>query len=239
MNRVFHIPSFRLAGLLRGTALLSLLAMAGCATMNREMPQPGDPFWAPVPPQVQAAPATPTGSIFANARSNGLFEDRLAHQVGDLLTVTLQEKTQSKKSAGSKFAKESGVEFNEASILGTAISAKNLSLLTDPEFKRDFKGDADADQSNSLQGSISVTVAEVLPNGVLRIRGEKWMTLNQGDEFIRLTGLVRPQDIGIDNTIPSTKIADARIAYSGTGEFASATRQGWLSQFFNSEWWPL
>src|SRR5690606_24331927 len=157
----------------------------------------------------------------------------------DILTVTLEEKTQSKKSAGSSISKEASVDFNEASILGTALSAKNLSLLSNPEFERDFSGDADADQSNSLQGNITVTVAEVLPNGVLRIRGEKWMTLNQGDEYIRLTGLVRPQDIGIDNTIPSTKIADARIAYSGTGEFASANRQGWLGRFFNSEWWPL
>ena len=221
-----------------GLAVL-LLVLQGCTVMHREMPQPGDPFWAPVPPPAQAAPMVPNGSIYGSARVSGMYEDRLAHQVGDVLTVVLSEKTQSKKSAGASMTKDASVDFNEASILGTAISAKNLSLLSDPEFKRDFSGDADADQSNSLQGSISVTVAEVLPNGVLRIRGEKWMTLNQGDEFIRLTGLIRPQDIGLDNTVPSTKIADARIAYSGTGDFAGATRQGWLGRFFNSEWWPL
>jgi flagellar L-ring protein precursor FlgH len=105
--------------------------------------------------------------------------------------------------------------------------------------ERSFEGSAKSDQSNSLRGSISVTVAEVLPNGILRIRGEKWLKLNQGDEYIRLTGLVRPEDIGTDNTIPSSKVADARIAYGGTGEFDDANRMGWLSRFFNSEWWML
>lgn len=226
-------------GYLGWMGAMAMLVLQGCATATRELPQPGDPFWAPVPPQQHVQPMAPTGSIFGNARTTGLFEDRLAHKVGDILTVTLQEKTQSKKSAGTSMKKESSTNFNEASILGTAISAKNLSLLTNPEFAREFSGDADSDQSNSLSGSITVSVVEVLPNGVLRIRGEKWMTLNQGDEFIRLTGLVRPQDIGIDNTVPSTKIADARIAYSGTGDFANSNRQGWLAQFFNSEWWPL
>ncbi len=228
-----------LNNLIKWSCLAVVLGLQACATVHREMPKPGDPFWAPVPAPALATPAVAEGSIFGASRGNGLFEDRLAHKVGDILTVVLNEKTQSKKSAGTEYSKSSNVNFNEASILGTSISAANLSLLTNPNFSRDFSGEADADQSNSLNGNISVTVAEVLPNGVLRIRGEKWMTLNQGDEFIRLTGLVRPQDIGIDNTVPSTKIADARIAYSGTGEFASANRQGWLARFFNSEWWPL
>jgi len=109
--------------------------------------------------------------------------------------------------------------------------------LTNPSLERAFDGKASSDQSNSLSGSISVTVSEVLPNGILRIQGEKWLRLNQGDEYIRLTGLVRPQDIGTDNTIPSSKVADARIAYGGTGDFDDVNRQGWLSRFFNSEWW--
>ncbi|MDV7389727.1 flagellar basal body L-ring protein FlgH, partial [Arthrospira platensis SPKY1] len=109
----------------------------------------------------------------------------------------------------------------------------------DAEQKRSFDGEADAGQSNSLTGNISVTVAEVMPNGLLRIRGEKWLTIAEGDEFIRLSGLVRPEDITIDNTVVSTKIADARIAYSATGAFADVNRAGWMTRFFNSEWWPL
>ena len=129
------------------------------------------------------------------------------------------------------------MDINEATILGNTIGFKGSSLLTNPSLERAFDGSASSDQSNSLTGSISVTVSEVLPNGILRIQGEKWLKLNQGDEYIRLTGLVRPQDIGTDNTVPSSKVADARIAYGGTGEFDQVNRQGWLSRFFNSEWW--
>ena len=103
----------------------------------------------------------------------------------------------------------------------------------------DFTGDAQASQSNSLNGSISVTVVDVLPNQNLVIRGEKWLTLNHGDEYIRLTGIIRSADVSPDNEILSTRIANARIQYSGTGSFARSQEKGWLAKFFSSEWWPL
>ena len=80
---------------------------------------------------------------------------------------------------------------------------------------------------------------QVLNNGSLVIRGEKWISINNGDEFIRVTGLVRSQDIKPDNTVDSTRMANARIQYSGTGTFADAQKVGWLSQFFMSDWWPF
>ena len=98
---------------------------------------------------------------------------------------------------------------------------------------------ASADQSNKLQGTITVMVSDVLPNGLLEVRGEKWMTLNRGEEFIRIRGYVRPEDVLPDNTIASTKVADVRITYSGNGELAQSNRQGWASRFFSSEWWPF
>ena len=79
----------------------------------------------------------------------------------------------------------------------------------------------------------------MLPNGLLVVRGEKWMRLNQGDEYIRLTGLARPEDVLADNTVSSTKLADARISYSGTGALANSNRQGWASRFFNGPLWPF
>ncbi|MDP3368030.1 MAG: flagellar basal body L-ring protein FlgH, partial [Pseudomonas sp.] len=94
-------------------------------------------------------------------------------------------------------------------------------------------------QSNSLSGSVTVTVAEVLPNGVLVVRGEKWLTLNTGDEMVRISGLVRADDISSSNTVSSTRIADARLTYSGTGSFADASQPGWLSRFFLSPMWPF
>lgn len=102
-----------------------------------------------------------------------------------------------------------------------------------------FKGDAKSNQSNSLNGQITVHVLRVLPNGNLIIRGEKWLTLNTGQEFIRLTGIVRSEDVSSDNTVDSTRVANARISYSGKGSLAEAQETGWLSQFFMSTMWPF
>lgn len=217
------------------TSILSMLS--ACTVMTRERPMPDDPRFAPITASDLRQGEGMTGSIYQASRNFSFYDDQVALNVGDILTVVLQESTTSSKSADTSFSKDDEIDFNEATILGNAINFKGSSLLTDPSLERAFDGSASSDQSNSLRGSISVTVSEVLPNGILRIQGEKWLKLNQGDEYIRLTGLVRPQDIGTDNTIPSSKVADARIAYGGTGEFDEVNRQGWLSRFFNSEWW--
>jgi flagellar L-ring protein precursor FlgH len=224
------------AGLV-GVCLISVLA--GCSTLSRDRPVPDDPRYAPIPAQALRMGEEVNGSIYQNSRQFSFYGDQVALNVGDILTVILQESTSASKSADTSIDKDDEVSFNEANILGNAVDLKGLSLLTNPNFERSFDGGAESDQSNSLAGSISVTVAEVYPNGLLRIQGEKWLTLNQGDEYIRVTGLVRPQDIGTDNTIFSSKIADARFAYGGTGAFDDANRQGWLSRFFYSDWWPL
>ncbi|MFW6342307.1 MAG: flagellar basal body L-ring protein FlgH, partial [Halothiobacillaceae bacterium] len=105
--------------------------------------------------------------------------------------------------------------------------------------ERSFDGSGNASQENSLDGQITVTVARVLPNGNLIVRGEKFLGINQGTEFVRVSGIVRPQDIGSDNTIDSTRIADARISYGGQGIINDANNMGWLARFFNSPIFPF
>jgi flagellar L-ring protein precursor FlgH len=234
MNKIFNKCSFLLFA-----TITSSITLNGCSTLNREAPAPGDPAYAPIPTQSLIPPEEVNGAIFQVNRNYGLYGDRIALNIGDILTVTLEEETESSKSADTSYTKENELDFNQGILLGEAISSGNMSLLTDLNLNRDFEGEAESDQSNSLSGSISVTVSEVLPNGVLRIRGEKWLTLNQGDEYIRLTGLVRPDDISTENTVPSTKIADARIAYGGTGDFDQSNRMGWGARFFNSDWFPF
>ena len=95
-----------------------------------------------------------------------------------------------------------------------------------------FDGRGQTGASNSLTGEITVTVAEVFPNGTMRVRGEKQLRINRGHEFIRLSGLVRFADVGPDNRVASTRVADAQIEYLGRGEVARASRQGWLQRFF-------
>jgi flagellar L-ring protein precursor FlgH len=226
--RVFHLLII----------LLAVLSSA-CTPISRERVKQGDPDYAPVPPQTLMPPAPVDGSIFSSAQGFSLFGDRTAHRIGDILTIVLQERTQSSKKSETGTKKDSDVVINEASILGTSPSFKNLSLLTNPSLERSTTGEVGADQSNSLTGNISVTVSDILPNGVLRIRGENWLTLTEGDEYIRVSGLIRPEDIIEDNTIMSNKIADAHFTYSGAGEFSDIHRQGWLTRFFNSEWFPL
>ncbi|MFV1873761.1 MAG: flagellar basal body L-ring protein FlgH [Oleiphilus sp.] len=219
------------------TIALVIMSLTACSAMMRERPMPDDPAYAPVSPSDMQMGEMVTGAIFQPARNFSFYGDQVALNVGDILTVLLEENTSSSKSADTTYDKDDEVTLNEATILGNNIAGHGLSLLTNPAMTRAFDGSATSDQSNSLRGSISVTVSEVLPNGILRIKGEKWLKLNQGDEYIRITGMVRPQDIGTDNTILSSKVADARIAYGGTGAFDDVNKQGWLTRFFNSDWW--
>jgi flagellar L-ring protein precursor FlgH len=118
-----------------------------------------------------------------------------------------------------------------------SIGGKAADIGLDGE--RTFDGNGSSSQSNQLTGQITVTVAQRLSNGNLMVRGEKWLTINQGQELVRIAGIVRPQDIGQDNTVPSTRVADARISYTGRGTLADANTRGWLSRFFNSKWMPF
>ena len=214
-----------------------VLVLSGCFASNK--PIPNDPTYAPTVAANMPIPQRTDGSLYQDSYGLTLFNDRKAHFVGDVITVTLSEKTVSKKSSGVATGKKSGVNFNAGPILGMTPTLKGNDLTTALAQDRTFNGSADADQSNSLQGNITVTVAEVLPNGNLLVRGEKWITLNRGDEFIRISGMVRPDDIAPDNTIVSTRLANAKISYSGTGALADSQSMGWLSRFFNSDLWPL
>ena len=215
--------------------LVVLILLQGCTAMSRPRAIPDDPEFAPVRPQAMMQRDRASGSIYQVSRNYNFYGDTVALNVGDVLTVTLQESTRASKNADTRIIKDNEIKLPEPNILGKS----NFGIGTSLNNERDFKTRGDADQSNSLAGSITVSVTEVLPNGVLRIRGEKWLSLTNGEEYIRLTGLVRPRDIQPDNSVASNRIADARIAYGGTGDFDQANQMGWLARFFNSEWWLL
>ncbi|MGR5167211.1 flagellar basal body L-ring protein FlgH [Vibrio astriarenae] len=210
--------------------------LLGCAGRKDEFipPSPDDAAYAP-PELNYEVTRVSKGSLYTGATAMTLFQDRRAYRVGDVLTVVLDERTESDKSASTQFGKDSSVDFT-APTFGTKVYDDfNVNI----DASRDFDGSAASSQGNSLSGSITVTVYDVLPNGVLRVRGEKWIKLNQGDEYIRLTGNVRVDDIQANNTLSSQRIADARITYSGRGTFADSNTAGWLTQFFNSPWMPF
>ena len=217
---------------------LMLSLLSACATLV-PTEQPNAPEFAPILVPSPSAEPISAGSLFKTEVGVNLYDDRRAYRAGDIITVTLNERTVSSKSAETKIDKSADVTFGDDNILGRAVDFKGHSLLTGVDQSRGFDGASEADQENRLQGSIAVTIADVLPNGLLVIRGEKWMTLTNGQEFIRISGLIRADDVASNNTIASTKVADARISYSGTGELANANKQGWASRFFNSAYWPF
>lgn len=213
-------------------------ALTACASQPQPRPMPDDPYYAPAIPEEVEPPATPNGSLF-NSQVNGLYSDIRARDLGDIITVRLQESTQASKSASTGMSRNSNVNLPTPSVLGRDLTFRDYSLSANLQGDTNFSGDAQADQRNSLSGEITVTVIRVLPNGNLIVRGEKWLTLNNGQEYVRLTGIIRPQDVRSDNTILSNRVANARIEYSGTGSLADTQRQGWLTRFFNGPLWPL
>lgn len=222
-----------------GVMIGLIVMLSGCITGNH--PSPNDPKFAPVLPSLSVPEVLTTGSIYQEGFGVQLWEDKRARRVGDILTVMLSESTTSSKSSKTSVKKDNSTAITAPEFFGRTprlgMSDGGANLDTNLNAERQFAGASGADQSNSLSGSITVTITAVYPNGVLLVRGEKWLTLTQGEEYIRVSGLVRPEDIEEDNTIISTKLADARITYSGTGELADANRMGWLSKFFVSPFW--
>ena len=222
---------------------LSLLAvsvsfLSACA-LNHDVEEE-DPFFAPVMPEVPTEEVVATGSLYQTGWSNGLYSDTKARRVGDIITVILMENTQASKTAKTETKKETDATLEPlVGLNGLAPTIDGNTLQLGIESDANFKGDAKSNQSNSLSGEISVHVLRVLPNGNLIIRGEKWLTLNTGQEFIRLTGIVRASDITSENTVNSTRVANARISYSGKGSLAESNEAGWLSRFFMSSVWPF
>lgn len=219
-----------------------LCGLAAC-TIAPE-PKPGDLAYAPVASPALLAQEPNQGGIYRPGLSRpgnslSLFQDARASRIGDVITVVLTESTTSSKKADTAISKSDKINIDAGVVLGATPRSGSVNMATSINPTRDFNGGASSDQSNRLQGNITVMVSDVLPNGLLEVRGEKWLTLNRGEELIRLRGYVRPEDVLPDNSISSTRVADVRITYSGSGELAQANRQGWLSRFFSSEFWPF
>lgn len=214
---------------------VTVSVLASCA-----MPKRGDPEFAPATPVSEYGPVQHSDSIYQSQSSWLLLEDIKPRRVGDMLTVTLREKTDAKKSADTDTSKESENIIAAGTLAGAPVTINDRNVLaTNLSSQYDFKGEAASGQSNSLTGSVTVTVVDLQANGNLVVQGEKWININQGEEYIRLRGIVRPSDINPDNTISSERVANAQIQYSGTGSFADSNEQGWLSKFFNSPWMPF
>lgn len=219
-------------------ACLAVSVLSGCETLDP--PAPGkNPDYAPTypttpdPKELRKA----TGAIYSDETVIPLFETARARHAGDILTVLLVENTNAQQNTRTTQKKNDKEQMVNASFLGRPISlGAGYSTDMDLSNQRQFTGEGQSVQNNTLIGSISVTVSKVLPNGNLLVQGEKWIRINQGKEFVQLSGVVRARDIKADNTIGSDRVANARISYGGTGQINNSNSQGWFSRVL---WSPL
>ena len=219
------------------TALLTQV-LAGCSTYVSQIE--GQAF-EPVDPAVNLASEQPTnGAIFRSGQSGLFATDQRARRVGDILTVTFNEifaATKAQTAASSKadaFAVTLPTGLPNILTGGFDKDAGGNGAGLTAGTNRTFSGAGNAAQSNSFTGSLAVTVTRVFPNGNMEVAGQKEITLNNGNEYVRVKGIVRPEDISATNIVSSTRLADAQIRYTGSGHLADASKPGWLSQFMRA-----
>ena len=211
-------------------SIISILMLNNCSTYVEEAINKDFKPLVPTITEMQATKAN-NGAIYSTSSPGSFSSDKRAHQVGDILTVQLNETFSSTKSVTSQSAKEDsiGAEVGPTGIL------KNFAGLGGSVSKSNsFKGSGSASQSNSLTGFISATVVKVYPNGNLEIKGQKRLRLTDGSEYVRLAGIVRPQDISSSNTVSSNLIAEAQIEYVGSGTLSNESAPGWGSKFLRA-----
>ena len=209
-------------------------ALAGCAT-NADPLADYDPTW----PE-ESVPAPTGGAIYQAGHEVALFENPTARRVGDVITIRLQEKTDASKSSSTSTSKKSDASIAGPVVIGRPVTVNGTEVLKGSlASDTGFDGQGGSKQSNSLEGDVTVAVVKRLSNGNLFVRGQKWIGINQGQEFIRVQGVIRPIDIQPDNSVPSYKVANAMISYGGKGALANANKQGLLARFFNSPWIPF
>ena len=194
--------------------------------------KPGDPKYRPVRSSYVNTVKLPTGSLFDETRALGLYQPASYYKIGDMILVQVEEKTTADKSLRFDTDKKGNFELKPVALNAGPINVGGNDLSAEYEQSKDFNSSAKTKQNNSLRGDITVYVLDIMPNGNLIVAGEKWITLNTGEEFIRFSGEIRVSDIDIDNTISSVKVGNAHIEYSGVGELHENQEASLLSKLF-------
>jgi len=219
--------------LLNIAAAIGALALSACNNLPVKLSH--TPEFAPVYPVAADRTALPTGAIYNGRGSDMWFGKGRTYVVGDLVTVLLNESTQANRAQTGEFKRKDSNDVIPSSLpgkLGLAMGETNP--LRGSNFSS--AGSGSADQTASLTGSIAVTVVEVLANGNLMVRGEKQLALTEGTEVIQVSGIVRPEDVSPNNALQSRRLANAQIAYRGTGDMASAAKPGWGTSLLYKIW---
>ena len=210
-----------------------VLGLSACSTYIEDR---ASSEFEPVFPSVELAAdnSNKTGAIYQQGQSGLFSADRRARKVGDILTVDFNEvfaATKAQSAASSKADSfELGLPVGLPNILTGGLAKGKAENALTASTAQSFNGSGNAGLSNSLTGRLAVTVVRIFKNGHMGILGQKELTLNNGKEYIRVSGIVRPEDISAGNTVPSNRLADAQISYTGAGNIADSSKPGWLSR---------
>ncbi len=215
-------------GAFKLSAVCLLMGLSACTTITPNQAMTHSPMFEPVYPIQNPRETLATGAIYVGRQSDSWFGKGRNYQVGDVITVLLNESTQAARTQNGTVTRESsndvipkGLQNYGANVGGWM---NGINMLGG---KVSNKGTGAADQQASLSGSVAVSVVEVMPNGNLVLRGEKQLALTEGSEVIQVAGIIRPDDVAPNNTVQSRRLANAQIAYRGTGDLANATKAGW------------
>jgi flagellar L-ring protein FlgH len=208
--------------------------IAGCSTYTEQVVSQS--FQPAEPPVVLAKPTNMNGAIFQPGRSGLFATDQRARRIGDILTVSFNETYAATKAQTAASSKTDAFGVTLPTALPNLLTGgfgKNPAGLN-AGTTRSFAGSGNAVQSNSFSGLLSVTVVRVFDNGNMEVQGQKELTLNNGNEYVRVRGVVRPEDITATNIVSSDRLADAQIRYTGSGHLADSSQPGWLSQLMRT-----
>ncbi len=206
---------------------LPMLLAGGCSVLP-PTPLTHSPDFAPVYPVAADRTRVATGGIYNSRASESWFGRGRNYQVGDVITVLLSESTQAKRSQDSLVSRDSSNDVVPTGMTARATAAPGLlSGMKLDGGSISSTGTGTANQLATLEGSVAVTVVQVLANGNLVLRGEKQLALSEGSEVIQVAGTIRPEDVAPNNTVQSRRLANAQITYRGTGDLAAASRAGW------------
>lgn len=181
------------------------------------------------------------GSLYAEGQS-GLFEDPVAGRVGDILVIKIDEKDLASNSADTKLDKSDDTSYGMPAAFGFVAALKKKYPDVDPSqllatmSSQKFSGAGSTSRSGQVSATLPVRVRQILPSGDLFIEGTKVVMVGAEEKHIYVSGIVRRIDINEDNTISSSRIADAEIEYTGRGDISDTQRRGWASRALSKIW---
>jgi len=230
-------------GLILSGFLCAITVLASCASSPKLPPPPPRYVYQGTPADEPKPPVKGSNSLWRDTAS--LYEDVKARRLNDLITINVVESISGSGSADTSASKSSSTDGSINSLLGLPLNlnlsnafgkGNTFSPNVSGSMSDDFKGNGATNRSGSLAGTITAKVVEVMPNGILALESRKEITINNEKQILILRGMVRPDDVAVDNSVSSSKVADAEVFFVGDGVLQSKQDTGWLVKILDRIW---